>query len=175
MMATMIAICTVPGSPKFSQKLDVLMNLQSKFLPAFYVLLYSACVLVDVSGKAIALTLYNLAQTTHFSVGDIITVPDPLFRHVIVQNDVSLSLNHTYGMARVVYSNTVCTQFYPQQFLWLFLHVRHVFHRSGVFTVRVFWCSGVAPFWCSSVRVMHRSGVLVFLCSGVVRASKFCF
>ncbi len=53
------------------------------------VLLCSACVLVDASGRAIALTLYNLAQTTHLSVGDIIAIPDPLFRHVLVQHDVS--------------------------------------------------------------------------------------
>ncbi len=49
----------------------------------------SACVLVDASGSAIGLTLYNLAQATHLSVGDIITIPDPLLRYTQVQEKVS--------------------------------------------------------------------------------------
>ncbi|XP_064393711.1 tetratricopeptide repeat protein 5-like [Halichondria panicea] len=45
-----------------------------------------ACVLVDTSGSAVGLTLYNLAQTTHLSVGDIIAIPDPLLRFTQVQD-----------------------------------------------------------------------------------------
>ena len=46
--------------------------------------------LVDTSGSAVGLTLYNLAQTTHLSVGDIIAIPDPLLRFTQVQDKASL-------------------------------------------------------------------------------------
>ena len=48
----------------------------------------SACVMIDAGSNAVGLTLYNLSQSTNFSVGDIIAIPDPAFRHIQVTDNV---------------------------------------------------------------------------------------
>ncbi len=56
---------------------------------------HSACVLVDSAGGSVGVTVYNLAQTAHFAIGDLLTIPDPLLRHTVVQEQVR-SLLHNY-------------------------------------------------------------------------------
>ena len=50
-------------------------------------LCHSACALVDSSGSHIGLTVYNLADSAHFNIGDIITIPDPHFKQVKLDTD----------------------------------------------------------------------------------------
>lgn len=40
-----------------------------------------ACVMTDSSGTAFGLSVYNLAVSTHFAVGDVLTLPDPTWTH----------------------------------------------------------------------------------------------
>ena len=54
-------------------------------------LLISACVIVDSLGSCVGLTVYNLDSSTTFSMGDIITVPNPLKKHTIVRNKVNIT------------------------------------------------------------------------------------
>jgi tetratricopeptide (TPR) repeat protein len=46
-----------------------------------------ACALVDSSGSHVGLTVYNLADSAHFNIGDIITIPDPHFKKVQLDAD----------------------------------------------------------------------------------------
>jgi tetratricopeptide (TPR) repeat protein len=46
-----------------------------------------ACSLVDNAGSSVGLTVYNLADSTHFDIGDVITLPDPDFKHVHLEDD----------------------------------------------------------------------------------------
>ena len=48
---------------------------------------YSACALVDSAGSSVGLTLYNLADSTHFDIGDIVTLPDPHFKRVHLDDE----------------------------------------------------------------------------------------
>ena len=49
----------------------------------------SACVVMDGSGNCLGLTVFNLASTTHFAVGTILTLPDPVVYQATVENRVS--------------------------------------------------------------------------------------
>lgn len=48
----------------------------------------SACTLIDSSSSSVGLTVYNLAATTHFNIGDIVTLPDPHLKHVDFEEEV---------------------------------------------------------------------------------------
>lgn len=50
-------------------------------------LCHSACALVDSSGSHVGLTVYNLADSAHFNIGDIIAIPDPHFKQVKLDTD----------------------------------------------------------------------------------------
>ena len=50
-----------------------------------------ACVLVDNEGDSIGITIYNVSSTCHFSIGDILTVPDLKLTHTHIQDMVSHS------------------------------------------------------------------------------------
>ena len=50
-----------------------------------------ACVLVDSEGDSIGITIYNVSSTCHFSIGDILTVPDLKLTHTHIQDMVSHS------------------------------------------------------------------------------------
>lgn len=60
---------------------------------------YSACVLVDGMGGALGVTVYNLAATTHFTTGDVLTIPDPLLCHTSTLDEV----RHVCVCARLVH------------------------------------------------------------------------
>ena len=78
-------------------------SLLKSVLPPFVFLSFfchSACALVDGSGSHVGLTVYNLADSTHFNIGDIITIPDPHFKKV--QLDADKVPNHCSAHHRQV-------------------------------------------------------------------------
>ena len=44
---------------------------------------------LDSSSNCLGLTIYNLALSTHFSVGTILTIPDPPLREATLEHNVS--------------------------------------------------------------------------------------
>ena len=54
-----------------------------------------ACVLVDKNGDSIGVTVYNLAHSFQFNVGDVLVVPNPILSHVHIPNLVCCVVLYT--------------------------------------------------------------------------------
>ena len=61
-----------------------------KLIECSYFNLFTTFCLTDVTGRCLAVNLYNLAPGKGVIIGDSVAIPEPLFSKIKVENEVRL-------------------------------------------------------------------------------------